>query len=75
DIRTSVLGFVAGVGRIGGVCGPILGGLLAGRPPIVIFSVLSGIGVFAALLCAVALAARKAEKDHTTVTASTPAEV
>ncbi|OUS94259.1 MFS transporter [Rhodococcus sp. NCIMB 12038] len=75
DIRTSVLGFVGGVGRIGGVCGPILGGLLAGRPSIVIFSVLSGIGVFAALLCCVALAARKTENDQTTVTASTPAEV
>lgn len=75
DIRASVLGFVAGVGRIGGVCGPILGGLLAGRPPIIIFSVLSGIGIFAALLCCIALAANKAEKDHTTATASTPAEV
>ena len=63
------------MGRIGGVCGPILGGLLAGRPPIIIFSVLSGIGILAALLCCIALAANKAEKDHATTTASTPAEV
>lgn len=75
DIRASVIGFVAGVGRIGGVCGPILGGLIAGRASIVMFSVLSGIGIFAALLCCFALPATKTEKDHTIVTASTPAEV
>ncbi|MDH6287265.1 MFS transporter [Rhodococcus sp. NM-2] len=75
DIRASVIGFVAGVGRIGGVCGPILGGLIAGRPSIVMFSVLSGIGIFAALLCCLALSANKAEKDHTIAAASTPAEV
>lgn len=75
DIRASVIGFVAGVGRIGGVCGPILGGLIAGRPSILMFSVLSGIGIFAALLCCFALPATKTEKDHTIATASTPAEV
>ncbi|WP_019929607.1 MFS transporter [Nocardia sp. BMG111209] len=55
EIRSSVLGFVSGLGRIGGVCGPILGGVLAGRPPVVIFCVLAGIGAVATLLWSLGL--------------------
>ncbi|MEN0137507.1 MAG: MFS transporter [Rhodococcus sp. (in: high G+C Gram-positive bacteria)] len=61
NVRGSALGFIGGIGRIGGVCGPILGGVLAGLPALVNFSVFAGIAVFASLLGLVVLTSRHPE--------------
>lgn len=64
DVRSTALGFVAGLGRVGGVCGPILGGLLAGRAAVVNFSVFAAIAAFAAVLAWAALARKARVQQH-----------
>ncbi|MDJ0396404.1 MFS transporter [Rhodococcus sp. G-MC3] len=50
EARGSALGLIAGLGRIGGIFGPILGGLLAGLPALTNFSVFATIALLASLL-------------------------
>jgi AAHS family benzoate transporter-like MFS transporter len=73
QVRGSALGLIGGIGRIGGVCGPVLGGFLAGLPALVSFSVFAGIAAFASLLSVAALTTRHHEPAPTTATV--PAEV
>ncbi|WP_257890924.1 MFS transporter [Rhodococcus sp. USK10] len=54
--RVTIAGFA-----IGGVCGPILGGVLAGLPALVNFSVFAGIAAFASLLSLAVLTSRHHE--------------
>ena len=61
NVRGSALGFIGGIGRIGGVCGPILGGVLAGLPALANFSVFAGIAAFASLLSLAVLTSRRHE--------------
>ncbi|MFW0795714.1 MFS transporter [Gordonia sp. CPCC 205515] len=48
--RGTTIGVIGGVGRIGGVCGPILGGFLAGLPAFANFAGFAAIALVAALL-------------------------
>ncbi|MFE7419922.1 MFS transporter [Rhodococcus sp. NPDC057529] len=67
-VRGSALGFIGGIGRIGGVFGPMLGGVLAGLPALANFSVFAGIAVFASLLSLAVLTNRHPEPAPTNTT-------
>lgn len=54
DVRATALGFTTGIGRLGAVCGPVLGGYLVARD----VGALANFAVFAAFAVAGALCAR-----------------
>lgn len=64
EARGSAIGFIGGIGRIGGVCGPLLGGFLAGQPALVNFSVFAGIALFASLLSWVVLTSERSHQKQ-----------
>lgn len=50
EARGTTIGVIGGVGRIGGVCGPIMGGFLAGMPAFANFAVFAVIALVAAIV-------------------------
>jgi AAHS family benzoate transporter-like MFS transporter len=68
NVRGAGVAWCAGFGRLGGVGGPLLGGLLIGAGVALdsIFYVLAGIGVFGVLLTLLVPAARGALELHST---------
>ncbi|MCX4919034.1 MFS transporter [Streptomyces sp. NBC_00687] len=70
-LRAGAVGMVSGVGRLAGISGPLIGGLLIGRPALVSFAVFAAFAVLGAVITA--LFTSNEVTHHDAVTSRVPA--